>query len=179
MAESCSPNIKNRSHSITAHVEVPAEGGDGVLVAAGGVVGGYALYVKDRKPVYEYNYFTAGPLQGNRRVAPSGRPLRRSAWSSSTTAGDSGRAERSSCFVNGKEVGTGRVEKTEPARFSADETFDIGCDTGSPVSSDYKSPFRFGGKIKKVEIKLEEDKLTPGEQAEIKKMHAAAEAARH
>ena len=67
----------------------------------------------------------------------------------------------------------------EPARFSADETFDIGCDTGSPVSSDYRSPFRFTGTIKKVEIKLEEEKLTPAEQAAVKKMQAAAEQARH
>ena len=58
VAESCSPNIKNRSHTITAHVDVPADGGDGVLVAAGGIVGGYTLYVKDRKPTYEYNWFT-------------------------------------------------------------------------------------------------------------------------
>ena len=58
VAESCSPNIKNRSHAITAHVDMPADGGDGVLVAAGGVVGGYTLYVKDRKPVYEYNWFS-------------------------------------------------------------------------------------------------------------------------
>ena len=82
-------------------------------------------------------------------------------------------------LVNGTEVGSGRVEKTEAARFSADETFDIGCDTGSPVSSDYKSPFRFEGTIKKVEIKLEEERLTPSEQAAVKEMHAAAEQARH
>ena len=82
-------------------------------------------------------------------------------------------------LVNGKEVGTGRVEKTESARFSADETFDVGCDTGSPVSDDYKSPFRFTGTIKKVEIKLEDETLTPAEKAEVKKMHAAVEAARH
>jgi hypothetical protein len=54
IAESSSPNIKNRSHTITAFVEQP---GDGVLVAAGGVMGGYALFVKDRMPTYEYNWF--------------------------------------------------------------------------------------------------------------------------
>src|SRR5262249_25421808 len=58
VAESCAPNTKNRSHTITAHIEMPTEGGDGVLVAEGGVVGGFTLYVKDRKPVYEYNWFT-------------------------------------------------------------------------------------------------------------------------
>src|SRR5579863_9324258 len=52
-------------------------------------------------------------------------------------------------------------------------------DTGSPVSADYKSPFRFTGTIKKVEVKLEDEKLSPAEQAELKKMPAAVEAARH
>jgi hypothetical protein len=50
---------------------------------------------------------------------------------------------------------------------------------GAPVSADYKSPFRFTGTIKKVEVKLEDEKLTPAEQAEVKKMHAAVESARH
>jgi arylsulfatase len=64
-------------------------------------------------------------------------------------------------------------------RFSADETFDVGCDTGSPVSNDYKAPFKFTGKLKKLEIKLEDEQLTPEEHAHVKTLHAAAEAARH
>ena len=56
--ESSSPNIKNKSHTIEAEVEVPAGRADGVLVAAGGIVGGYALFIKDGKLVYEYNRFT-------------------------------------------------------------------------------------------------------------------------
>jgi len=63
--------------------------------------------------------------------------------------------------------------------FSADETCDVGSDTGSPVSDDYKSPFRFTGKMKKVEITLEDEPLTPGQKAEVKKAQAAAEQARH
>src|SRR5262249_27131739 len=56
--ESSSPNVKNRSHRITAHVDVPQTVGDGVLVAAGGTVGGYALFIEDGRPTYEYNWFT-------------------------------------------------------------------------------------------------------------------------
>jgi arylsulfatase len=93
--------------------------------------------------------------------------------------GGYGKGGKVTLLVNGKPVGSGRVEKTEAARFSADETFDIGCDTGSPVSDAYQAPFRFTGKIKKVEIKLEDEKLTPAEQADLKKLHAAAEMARH
>src|SRR5262249_10155445 len=56
--ESSSPNVKNRSHRITAHIDVPQTGGDGVLVAAGGIVAGYTLYVQEGKPTYEYNWFS-------------------------------------------------------------------------------------------------------------------------
>ena len=56
--------------------------------------------------------------------------------------------------MNGKKVGEGRVDKTVPGRFSADETFDMGVDTGSPVSTAYKSPNPFTGKLKKVAIDL-------------------------
>src|SRR5262249_45987551 len=56
--ESSSPNVKNKSHTIAVDVEVPNGGADGALVAAGGTVGGYALFVKDGRPTYEYNYFT-------------------------------------------------------------------------------------------------------------------------
>jgi arylsulfatase len=178
VAESCSPNIKNRSHTITAHVDVPADAGDGVLVAAGGIVGGYTLYVKDRKPVYEYNWFT----QERYKIAgadplPVGPCTIRMEFA--YDGGGFGKGGDVKLLVDGKQVGAGRVDKTEFARFSADETFDIGCDTGSPVSADYQSPFPFTGTIKKVDIKLEQDELSPGEQAELRKLHAAAEQARH
>jgi arylsulfatase A-like enzyme len=178
VTESCSPNTKNRSHSITAHVDMPADGGDGVLVAAGGVVGGYTLYVKDRKPVYEYNWFTqarykitgAAPL-------PVGPCTLRMEFA--YDGGGLGKGGIAKLLVNGKEVAAGRIDKTEFARFSADETFDIGCDTGSPVSADYQSPFPFTGVIKKVEISLGDQNLTPEEHGEVRKAEKAAEQARH
>jgi arylsulfatase len=177
VAETSAPNTKNRSHTITAYIDMPADGGDGVLVAEGGVVGGFALYVKDRRPVYEYNCFTANRYKviGSAPL-PVGPCTVRVEFESDGGVAKGGTVKLS---VNGKEVGSGRVERTVPARFSADETFDIGCDTGSPVSADYQSPFRFTGTIKKVEIKLEEEKLTPAEKEAVKKMHAAAEQARH
>ena len=149
-----------------------------MLVAAGGIVGGYALYIKDGKPSYEYNWFTQARYRDRRdRQAPGGlvhdpngvRVRRRRARQ---------RGNRHP-VVNGAEVATGRVEKTEPARFSADETFDVGRDTGSPVSTDYQSPFPFTGVLKKVEITLGEDKLTAREQGAVRKMEAAAAQARH
>jgi arylsulfatase len=178
VAESCAPNTKNRSHTITAYVDMPADGGDGVIVAEGGIVGGFTLYVKDRKPVYEYNCFTADRY---RVVGTAPLPVGPCTikMEFDYDGGGPGKGGTAKLSVNGKEVASGRVDKTEFARFSADETFDVGCDTGSPVSNDYKSPFKFTGKIKKVEITLEDEKLTPDEKLELKKRQAAAEAARH
>jgi arylsulfatase len=178
VAESSAPNIKNRSHTITAHVDMPERGGDGVLVAEGGIVGGFTLYVKDRKPVYEYNWFT----QARYKIAgPAALPAGPCTIvvDFAYDGGGVGKGGTVTLTVNGKEAAKGRVEKTEPVRFSADETFDVGCDTGSPVSADYRSPFPFTGTIKKVELTLGEEKLTQEEHATLKKMHAAAESARH
>ena len=176
--ESCSPNIKNKSHTITAHVEVPQGGADGVLVAAGGIVGGYALYIKNGKPSYEYNWFTQNRYKiAATEALPAGPCTIRMEFD--YDGGGVGKGGTASLFVNDRQVATGRVEKTEPARFSADETFDIGRDTGSPVSADYQSPFPFTGVLKKVEIALGEDKLTPPEQESVRKMEVAAAQARH
>jgi len=76
--------------------------------------------------------------------------------------------------VNDREVGRGRVEKTVPARFSTEETFDVGRDTASPVSTEYDSPFPFAGTLKKVEISLGEDSLTAEEHVAIDEIEAAA-----
>ena len=149
-----------------------------MLVAAGGVVGGYTLYVKDRKPVYEYNYFTQARYKVTGSTSlPAGPCTIRMEFK--YDGGGIGKGGNVRLLVNGKDAGAGRLDKTEMFRFSADETFDIGCDTGSPVSADYKSPFPFTGKLKTVEIKLEPEQLTPDEQVEVKKGHAAAEQARH
>src|SRR5262249_56900608 len=76
--ESSSPNVKNKSHTITVDVEIPNAGADGVLVAAGGNVGGYALFIKDGKLTYEYNYFTVErfKIASNARLTPGKHTIR-------------------------------------------------------------------------------------------------------
>jgi arylsulfatase len=81
--------------------------------------------------------------------------------------------------VNDKKVSEGRVEKTVPARFSADETFDVGMDTGSPVSADYASPNPFTGKLGKVTIDLQPTQLTPSDESRVRAMDRAAAIAKH
>jgi len=80
-------------------------------------------------------------------------------------------------FVNDKKVGEGRVEKTILGRFSADETFDTGLDTGSPVSNLYQSPFNFTGTLNKIEIDLAPTNLGAKEQKQIDKTNKAVAAA--
>ena len=164
--ESSAVNTKNRSHTIVATIEMPKQGGDGVLVAAGGLVGGYALYVKGRKPVYEYNWFSQAHYKvTSSQPLPEGPATIRIEFVSDGGVGKGGKVE---LYVNDKKVGEGRVAKTVPGRFSADETFDIGVDTGSPVSNDYKSPNAFTGKIKKVTFDLKS--VTPATRGQIEKL---------
>jgi arylsulfatase len=164
--ESSAANVKNRSHTIVATVDMPKQGGDGVLVAAGGLVGGYSLYVRDRKPVYEYNWFTQSRYRiASPQALPVGEAAIRVEFLSDGGVGKGGKVE---LYVNDKKVAEGRVDKTVPVHYSADETFDIGMDTGSPVSSDYKSPNEFTGTIKKITIDLKP--IAPAQRGEIQKL---------
>ena len=172
--ESSSANIKNKSHIITAYID---KSGDGVLVAAGGVVGGYTLFVKDGKPIYEYNWFGQQRYRVTSSEAlPQGKSVIRVEFK--YDGGGLAKGAMVSLFLNEKKVGEGRVEKTIFARFSADETFDTGLDTGSPVSNLYQSPFRFTGTLNRVEIDIAPTKLTADDQDGIKKANGAVEAAR-
>src|SRR5262249_20871103 len=81
--------------------------------------------------------------------------------------GGVGKGGKVELYVNDKKVAEGRVDKTIPVRYSADETFDIGMDTGTPVSPDYKSPNVFTGTIKKVTIDLKP--VAPAQRGEIEK----------
>ena len=129
--------IKNKSHAVTAEIEVPSGGADGVIVAQGGAFGGWSLYLKDGRPAYCYNLFGLAALQGLRRRRRSRPASTRSAWSSPTTAAGSARAAPSRSSSTATKVGEGRVDATVPMVFSADETTDVGSDTGTPVTDDF------------------------------------------
>jgi hypothetical protein len=174
--EGSSPNVKNRSHVIVAEIETSSEAAEGVLVAAGGVVGGYSLFCRNGVLYYEYNYFS----QNRYRVSataqlPSGKSVVRMEFQ--YDGGGLGKGGTVTLFINDKAVGRGRVEKTVPLRFSADETFDTGMDTGSPVSVAYQSPAEFNGKISKVTVDIAPAKLTPVDQQELERLNTAAKRA--
>jgi len=165
--ESSAANIKNTSHTITAYVDVPKTGGDGVIVAQGGVAGGYAIYVKDGRPVYEYNWFGEQRyrIKGAEKLAPGPNTIR---LEFKYDGGGIGKGGNATLSVNGKEVGKVRLEKTVPARFTADETFDLGMDAASPVSPDYPKPSQYTGTIKKVEIELVPAQLSAQDEEKVR-----------
>jgi arylsulfatase A-like enzyme len=153
-------NIKNKSHSVTAEIEVPTTGAEGVIVAQGGNIGGWSLYAKGGKLKYCYNllgiqYFYAESTS----VLPVGEHQVRMEFS--YAGGGLGKGGVASLFVDGKKVGEGNVGATAAMVFSADECCDVGVDTASPVSPDY-GPHgnEFSGHVKGVQLAIAEDAVS-------------------
>ena len=158
--DSSAAPTQNRSHTITAYLDVPSGGADGVLVAVGGTVGGFSLYVKDGRPVYEYNLgsLQRTTIKGAGPLKPGPNVVR---MEFRYDGGGLGKGATVSLLVNDRNVGEGRINATNwIGKYSADETFDIGEDSGSPVSDDYAAPSRFSGTIRKVVIDVEPANLT-------------------
>lgn len=148
LVEALAPAVKNRSHTIDLELRVPPTGADGVLVAQSGSTGGYVLYVKDGRVTYEYNYLGEDRYRvESAAMLPSG-PVR---VQLKYFKGEdlSGRVE---IWTNGAKVGEGVVPRTQGYSFSADQTFDVGLDTASPVSEAYEAPFPFTGTIDRAVI---------------------------
>jgi arylsulfatase len=149
-------NIKNKSHAVTAQVQIPEGGADGVLIAQGGAFGGWSLYLRDGAPAYCYNLFGLQRFKvyGEGVLTPGSRQVR---MEFSYDGGGLAKGGAVSLFVDGAKVGEGRVEATQPMAFSADETADVGRDTASPVSDDYRGEASmFGGTIDWIQIDIDE-----------------------
>ena len=147
-------NLKNKSHSVTAEITVPDGHAEGVIVAQGGAFGGWSLYLKRGRPQYSYNLFglRSFDVEGDREVAPGTHQLR---MEFAYDGGGLGKGGGASLYLDGEKVGEGRVEGTVPMLFSADETCDIGSDSGSPVSDDYTSEgSRFTGTVEWVQLDI-------------------------
>ncbi|BBX15208.1 arylsulfatase [Mycolicibacterium duvalii] len=157
VSEWCVLNLKNKSHSVTANVDVPEAGADGVIITQGGSVGGWTLYAHENKLKYCYNYFGIDYfITAAAEDIPAGKHQVRMEFSYD---GDGlGNGGDVMLYYDGREVGRGRVERTQPMAFSADEACDVGCDTGSPASPDYgPTGNRFSGTIEWVQLDLGDD----------------------
>jgi arylsulfatase len=149
--------MKNKSFSITAEVEVPPKGAEGVIIHQGGAFGGMSLYAKNGKAKFAYNFFGLETFatEANQPI-PAGKHQVRMEFA--YDGGGLAKGGNVSLFYDGKRVGEGRVERTVPMLFSADETTDVGRDTATPVSSDYtRSTSIFNGKVIWVQIDLGKD----------------------
>jgi hypothetical protein len=156
LSENAMINVKNKSHSVTAELEVPEGGASGVIVAQGGAFAGWSLYVKDGRPTYCYNLFGVQRFHvGGETEIPAGTHQVRMEFT--YDGGGLGKGGTVALFVDGAKSGEGRVEGTVPMVFSADETCDVGSDTASPVSDDYTSATsRFTGRVTWVQIDVDE-----------------------
>lgn len=157
MTENVFLNIKNRSLTITAEVELPeGQVAHGTLIAQGGRFGGWSLYVKDGVPAYDYNFlglerFT---VAADEALQPGKSSIR---FEFAYDGGGVGKGGLGALYVNGKKVGEGRIERTQPAIFSADETADVGIDLATPVveSIGAEHVSKFTGRIPSVTVEIE------------------------
>jgi arylsulfatase len=155
MSENVFINTKNRSHTITADVIVPKGGAKGVILAQAGRFGGWSLYLKDGKPTYTYNFlglqrFTVASQQ----TVPAGKSTIRFEFAYDGNGLGKGGIGR--IFVNDKKVAEGRIDRTQPGIFSADEGADVGEDGETPVVETYglPAPYRFTGSIERVRVDI-------------------------
>ena len=160
MLENTFINVKNQSKTITAEVEIPEGGANGVILAQGGRFGGWSLYMKDGKPAYTYNFLGLSryTVAANQKI-PAGPAT--VILDFDYDGGGFGKDGTATLSVNGDTVAEGRVEKTQPLMFSADETADLGLDNQTPVVEGIgigREETRFTGKIQKVTVEVREVK---------------------
>jgi arylsulfatase A-like enzyme len=154
LSENCVINIKNKSHSVTAEIEVPKAGAEGVIIAQGANIGGWSLYAKGGKLKYCYNL---GGIQhfyveANSPLAAGDHQVR---MEFAYAGGGLGKGGKVTLYTDGKKVGEGDIPLTLAMIFSTDDGCDVGVDSGSAVSPDY-SPHgnAFNGRVKGVQIAI-------------------------
>ena len=157
LLENCVVNIKDKSWSVTADVEISAKAAEGVIVHQGGKFGGWSLYAKAGKVKFAYNLFGLKLFTTEAaKPIPSGKHQVRMDFK--YDGGGLGKGGNVTLYYDGQKTGEGRVDGTVPMVFSADETLDLGHDTGTNVSPDYSTETsEFNGKIHLVRIDLGED----------------------
>ncbi|MFN0051140.1 MAG: arylsulfatase, partial [Planctomycetales bacterium] len=157
MMENAFINVKGQSHTIAAEVEIPKEGGNGVILCQGGRFAGWSLYMKEGKVNYVHNFVGLERYTiGCKDPLPPGKASIR--FEFRYDGGGPGKGGTGTISIDGRKVAEGRIERTVPFVYSADETADVGQDDATPVTEDYKEGAqsnKFTGKIQKVRIDLQ------------------------
>jgi arylsulfatase len=154
LSENCVLNIKNKSHSVTAEIEVPKNGAEGVIIAQGANIGGWSLYAKNGKLKYCYNWggLMHFYVEGATSI-PAGEHQVRMEFA--YAGGGLGKGGKVTLYTDGKKVGEGEIGATLAMIFSADDGCDVGEDTGAPVSEDYGPRGNaFNGQVKGVQLAI-------------------------
>jgi arylsulfatase len=156
LSENSVLNLKNKSHSVTAEIDVPEGGAEGVIIAQGGNIGGWSFYCKGGKLKYCYNLLGIQHFYAeSASVVPSGQHQVRMEFA--YAGGGLGKGGTVALFVNGKKVGEGKVAATAAMVFSADDGCDVGQDTGAPVSPEYGPRGNaFNGTVRGIQLAIAE-----------------------
>jgi arylsulfatase len=156
MSENVFINIKNRPITLTVDVEIPARKiANGILIAQGGRFGGWALYVKDGVPAYDYNFLGINryTVSSSAKLTPGKHTI---TFDFAYDGGGPGKGGTGTLYIDGKKVGEGKIERTQAGIFSADETADVGIDLATPVveriGAEAKS--KFNGSIPKLVVEV-------------------------
>jgi arylsulfatase len=168
--EATAPNVRNTSYSVIAEVEVPEGGANGVLATQGGRFGGWGLLLLDGKPMFVHAFSNQEQhkyrVAADQKLSPGKHTVR---FDFKYDGGGIGKGGTGTLLVDGQQVAQGRIERTVRVRFSLDETFDVGEDTGTAVIDDYAGqlPYKFTGTLAKLTIDLAAQTLSAQEQKEI------------
>ena len=176
-----SPFLLNASYTVTAEIEVPQGGAEGMMLTSGGRFAGYGFYLLKGKPVWLWNLVDLERIkwEGPDALAPGKHTVefdfKYDGLGAGTLAFNDfsgvGRPGTGTLKVDGKVVDTKQMPKTLPMILQWDESFDIGSDTLTGVNdADYTPPFAFTGKLDKLTIKIDRPQLSP---ADIQKLEAA------
>jgi arylsulfatase A-like enzyme len=161
------PSVLDKSYSISAEVEIPTGGAEGMLVTQGGRFGGYGFYLLKSKPVFTWNLLSLKRIrwEGPASIAPGKHTV---GFEFKYDGPGFGKGGVGVLLVDGKEVARQQMEHTIPFTTQWDETFDVGSDTGTPVDDkDYQVPFRFTGKLNKLTVNLKPTGLSAEDQRKL------------
>ncbi|MBF0530745.1 MAG: arylsulfatase, partial [Deltaproteobacteria bacterium] len=176
MSENVFINVKNQTHAVTAQVQVPQSGAEGVILAQGGRFGGWSLYLKDGKPTFSYNWLGLKryTIAASDKLNAGNASIR---YEFDYDGGGYGKGGMGRLIVNGEKVAEGRIDSTHGYVFSPDEGADVGQDGETPVVEDYgiSAPYKFTGKIDKVTIDLNKNNPDDKKKADAAYREAMAQ----
>jgi arylsulfatase A-like enzyme len=156
IGERSSPNTKNVHHTLAVEVDIPQSGAEGVLVCCGGISGGFTLFMREGKLHWEHNYYNEihYRVSSTEKIPPGKHVL--SAEIKVDKQGKFGTGGSTTLRLGKNRIAEGRFEQQVAGYFTVNEGFDVGCDTCSPVSDVYQSPFAFTGTIVRVMVDISE-----------------------